>query len=104
MFFSSSAKVNDVISIIIASPKPLTYINYLLSSRGRLISSAKKDVPNKDTFTITFTATFDMVPKAKFVAYYLLSTGEMVSTSIDVPVTGLNNFVKIKVFPLNDYL
>lgn len=90
-----SAKVNDIISILINSPTPLSYVNYLVSSRGKLVLSARKDVPNKDTFTITFPATFDMVPSAKFVAYYVLPTGEMVSTSIDVPVIGLNNFVRI---------
>lgn len=96
ILLTKNAKVNDVISISITSPKPLSYINYLLSSRGKLISSARKNIPNQDTFTITFTATFEMVPSVKFVAYYALSTGEIVSTNIDVPVTGLNNFVKVR--------
>ncbi|KAJ6642136.1 CD109 antigen [Pseudolycoriella hygida] len=93
---TKNAKVNDEISILISSPQPLSYINYLLTSRGKLISSVRDDVWNQDTFTIEFIATFEMVPSVKLVAYYLLSSGEVVSTNIDIPVTGLNNFVDVR--------
>lgn len=93
--FFFSAKLKDVISIEITSSKPLSSINYLLTSRGKLILSARKAIPNKNSFTITFTATFDMVPSAKLVIYYLVSNGDIVSTNIDIPVTGLNNFVSL---------
>lgn len=72
----------------------------MLSSRGKLILSATKTVPNKNSFTITFPATFDMVPTAKFVVYYILPSGDIVSTNINIPVTGLNNFVS-KLFHLD---
>lgn len=74
----------------------MLYVNYLISSRGKLVSSARKDVLNTYTFTITFTATFEMVPSVKFVAYYLVASGDIVSTTIEFPVTGLNNFVMKK--------
>lgn len=91
--FLFSSKINDLISVEITSSKPLSSVNYLLSARGKLILSAQKDTPNKNSFTITFTATFDMVPRAKLVVYYLVSTGDIVSTNIEIPVTGLSNFV-----------
>lgn len=97
--FVFSAKINDQISVEITSSKPLASINYLLTSRGKLILSARKDIPNRNTFTITFTALFDMVPNAKLVVYYLQSNGDVVSTNIEVPVTGLNNFVNFSNFP-----
>jgi len=90
---SFSVKINDVISVEISSTKPLPYINCLLSSRGKLIFSARKSVTNLYAFRITFPATFDMVPSGKFIAYYLESDGDLVSTTVDIPVTGLNNFV-----------
>lgn len=71
----------------------MSYVNYVLSSRGKLILSARKAVPNKNSFTFTFSATFDMVPKAKLVVYCVLPNGDVASTNIDVPVTGLNNYV-----------
>lgn len=95
-----SAKITDQISVQISSSKPLSSINYLLSSRGKLILSARKDIPNKNSFTITFIATFDMVPKAKLVVYHLISSGDIVSTNIEIPVTGLNNFVHSSKFSI----
>ncbi|KAG4076804.1 hypothetical protein HA402_009150 [Bradysia odoriphaga] len=91
-----SAYINDLLSVEITSSQPLTSLNYLLSSRGKLILSAKKDIPNKSSFTITFTATFDMVPSGTLVAYYIAENGDVISTNIQVPVTGLNNFVKLQ--------
>lgn len=95
-FFIFSAKIKDVVSIEITASKPISYVNYLLSSRGKLIASARKGVQNINKFRITFTATFDMVPSAKFLVYYLVPNGDIVSTTIDIPITGLNNFVNIR--------
>ncbi|XP_037049174.1 CD109 antigen-like [Bradysia coprophila] len=93
---TKNAKINDLLSVEITSAQPLTSLNYLLSSRGKLILSAKKDIPNKSSFTITFTATFDMVPSGTLVAYYITENGDVISTNIQIPVTGLNNFVKLQ--------
>ncbi|KAJ6643551.1 CD109 antigen [Pseudolycoriella hygida] len=93
---TKNAKISDTITVEITASKPLSYINYLLSSRGKLILSARKEIPSRNRFTITFAATFDMVPKAKLVVYHLLPNGDIVSTNIEVPVTGLNNIVKIQ--------
>lgn len=34
-----------------------------------------------------------MVPSAKLVVYYLVPNGDIISTNIAIPVTGLKNFV-----------
>lgn len=94
-FFSPnfSIKIGDTISLEVASAKELESVYYVVSARGNLLSSTIVPGDNQKIVAISLQATFDMVPNAQFVAYYISSDGNIVAGRIEIPVTGLNNFV-----------
>lgn len=91
-----SPKIGDTISIEVTSVNDLSYVNYLLTSRSNLILSKKVDVGNKKSVTITFQASFGMVPTAQFVVYYITANGDIILGRTEISVSGLNNFVRIE--------
>ncbi|KAJ6633451.1 CD109 antigen [Pseudolycoriella hygida] len=91
--------IKDVISVEVSSSNDLCAVNYLLTARGNLILSKTEYVAHTKSVVIDFRATFDMVPSARFVAYYITPKGNIVAGNVQISVKGLNNHVKIKTSP-----
>lgn len=86
-------RINKVISIEIQSTESLRYLSYQIIGRGDVIFANTIEIPNRKSHTITFLASFAMVPKAQFVVYYI-KDNEVISDKLEIEFTeDLQNFV-----------
>ncbi|KAG4071650.1 hypothetical protein HA402_011804 [Bradysia odoriphaga] len=93
---SKDIEIGDTISVEVSSANTLSSVYYLLSARGNLVLSQKVQVASQTSVVITFQASFDMVPTAQLVVYYISSAGDLIAGRTEITVNGLNNFVTIE--------
>lgn len=75
----------------------LSQITYVVTSSGALMLASTLFAPNTKTFKFKFLPTFDMVPSAKLLVFYITKDGEIISDSADLEFgDDLKNFVSFK--------
>lgn len=79
----------------------LEHFTYQVISHGRLIYSESLDVPQRNYHVFHFMATFDSLPTAHLIVYYL-KNDDIISTKVDIEIReNLNNFIKLKLSKSN---
>uniref|UniRef100_A0A1A9W1S6 TEP1-F n=1 Tax=Glossina brevipalpis TaxID=37001 RepID=A0A1A9W1S6_9MUSC len=67
-----SPHVGEDVSVAVKAPKPFSYLVYTIVGRGNLLEMNNIHLPNPQNFyTITFKATFEMIPNAQVFVYYV---------------------------------
>lgn len=88
-------KINRDITIEVQSTESLRYLSYQVIGRGDIIVTNSVEIPNRKSHTITFLASFAMVPKAQFIVHYI-HENEIISDKLDIDLgEDLQNFVSI---------
>lgn len=91
----SRPKINRDITIEVQSTESLRYLSYQVIGRGDIIVTNSVEIPNRKSHTITFLASFAMVPKAQFIVHYI-HENEIISDKLDIDLgEDLQNFVSI---------
>lgn len=95
-------KINKDITIDVQSTESLRYLSYQVLGRGDIIVTNAVEIPNRKSHTITFLASFAMVPKAQFIVHYI-KDNEIISDKLEIDLgTDLQNFVSIHLqFPMS---
>lgn len=71
----------------------MRYLSYQILGRGDIIITNTVEIPNRKSHTITFLASFAMVPSAQFIVYFIRNN-EIVSDKIEIHFSDdLQNFV-----------
>jgi CD109 antigen len=84
----------DVLVEVYATEK-LTRLTYNVMGRGVLTLAETFDVSNDHNTTFKFKGTFDMIPKADLLVYYVRPDGELISDKIKIKFSNqLRNFVR----------
>lgn len=75
----------------------MDYITYQVIGRGDVVISKTLLVGGQYKFNFRFLASFDMVPKAYIVVYYIRGDGEIISDNVKLEIAeDLQNYVSIK--------
>lgn len=91
----SRPKINRDITIEVQSTESLRYLSYQVIGRGDIIVTNSVEIPNRKSHTITFLASFAMVPKAQFIVHYI-HENEIISDKLDIDLgEDLQNFVSV---------
>lgn len=76
--------------------EPIEILHYLVISHGRIREANTVRVPRRRYQVIKFTATFDLVPSASFIAYYI-ENGEVRAKREELILEDKSsNFIKMK--------
>lgn len=104
-FRKNSLSINRAVDIEIACSTNLRLVNYIVFARGKLLLSSTLNAMKSKKFSFKFLPTFEMVPLARLLAYYITEKGEMISDSIQLEFSGdLKNFVSLIFFKLSTTL
>lgn len=86
-------------SIDVIATEEMSQLTYQILGRGDVIISRTLQVPNSRNFNFRFLASFDMVPKASLVVYYIRPDGEMITDQLKIEFESeLQNFVRMMNF------
>lgn len=93
--FYFRSKLTENIQINVQSTKEMNEISYhVLSTKGDVVASGTIEIFSSKSIDFDFTPTYDMVPKARIVVFYITSNGEIISDSLEFEVDNeLRNFV-----------
>lgn len=76
--------------------EPMQSLTYQIIGRGDVLVSNVIEVPDRKTHAFKFLASFAMVPKAHLVVYFITSTGNLVTDSVEIAFADeLQNFIKL---------
>ncbi|XP_055295249.1 thioester-containing protein 1 allele R1-like isoform X3 [Sitodiplosis mosellana] len=90
-------RINKDITVEVQSTESLRYLSYQVFGRGDIIVTNSVEIPNRKSHTITFLASFAMVPKAQFVVHYI-KDNEIISDRLEIDLgEDLQNFVELDV-------
>ncbi|KAJ8876853.1 hypothetical protein PR048_021300 [Dryococelus australis] len=88
-----SLAVNKDVEIVVNSTVPMKYFTYQVIGRGDVLMANTVQVPNVNSHTFRFLATYAMAPTAHVVVSYLKDDGEVVADALDIQLDGfLQNF------------
>lgn len=88
--------LNKEIFVEVQSNDLLEGFTYQIISRGKIVFADSVTVPKRKYHVFKFLASFDIVPKAHIIVYYL-KNDEIISSKIDLEIRDdLNNFIKLK--------
>uniref|UniRef100_A0A1A9W1S7 TEP1-F n=1 Tax=Glossina brevipalpis TaxID=37001 RepID=A0A1A9W1S7_9MUSC len=90
-------RLGEYVSIAVKAPNIMTYLVYAVVGRGNILEMAYISLPSAQRFyTITFKATFEMIPEANVLVYYV-DKGDLKFEEIAVKfVPELENKIQIK--------
>ncbi|KAG4078918.1 hypothetical protein HA402_005578 [Bradysia odoriphaga] len=92
---TSNPRIDREVSVEVTSTEPLDYFTYQILGRGDIIVTRTEPVPKTNYFVFSFLASFDMVPKAELIVYYLKGA-QIISDTVDIEFgEELQNFVKV---------
>ncbi|XP_037050047.1 CD109 antigen-like [Bradysia coprophila] len=92
---TSNPRIDHEVSVEVTSTEPLDYFTYQILGRGDIIVTRTEPVPKTNYFVFTFLASFEMVPKAQLIVYYM-KNAHIISDSIDIEFgEELHNFVNV---------
>lgn len=71
-------------------------ITYAIIARGAIVLSSMIPVSNYKKFSFKFPSSFEMVPQATLLVFYIADGGEIISDSVQLDFgDDLRNFVRI---------
>uniref|UniRef100_A0A1A9W1T1 TEP1-F n=1 Tax=Glossina brevipalpis TaxID=37001 RepID=A0A1A9W1T1_9MUSC len=90
-------RLGEYVSIAVKAPNIMTYLVYAVVGRGNILEMAYISLPSAQRFyTITFKATFEMIPEANVFVYYV-DKGDLKFEEIAVKfLPELENKIQIK--------
>jgi Alpha-2-macroglobulin bait region domain len=89
-----SLDILKYIKVQYRATETVTYLQYQVISKEGIVVSQQVN-PRAKIFTITFRATFAMVPEATLIAYYYRPDGEIVSDRVTLKFENrMENFVR----------
>lgn len=88
----SRPRINKDVVVEVQSTENMRYLSYQVLGRGDVIITNTVQIPNRKSHSITFLASFVMVPEAQFIAYFVRD-GQIVSDKIEINFDELQNFV-----------
>jgi CD109 antigen len=92
--------INEDVLVEVYATEKLTSLAYNVMGRGVLTLADTFDVSNDHNTTFKFKGTFDMIPKADILVYYVRPDGELISDKIEIKFSNqLRNFVRSFSFP-----
>lgn len=100
-FFYFRPRINKDLTIEVQSTESMRSLTYQVLGRGDIIFTNTVEIPNRKSHTITFLATFAMLPKAHFIVHYI-KDNEVISDRLEIDLgDDLQNFVSfISVFSI----
>lgn len=81
---SKSPKINETVNVEVFATEKLSHVSYTVIGRGAILKANSVQVSNKKNAVFSFKATFQMMPKAKLVVYYVREDGNMISDHLDI--------------------
>jgi CD109 antigen len=92
-----SLRVDRAVEIEVVGTEKLTMVTYVVAARGEVQLSSMLPASNSKRFSFKFLPSFDMIPQATLLVFYITSGGEIISDSVPLEFGGdLRNFVDIK--------
>lgn len=88
----SRPRINKDVVVEVQSTENMRYLSYQVLGRGDVIITNTVQIPNRKSHSITFLASFVMVPEAQFIAYFVRD-GQIASDKIEINFDELQNFV-----------